>query len=129
MGENGAVAMLASDDVEHLFNHIGMCFRHVVVFVQVGRKVVETRLAACHHHFPVAHSEAELPRFGKFPIEKFVLRLPFLAQQSGRKGDAVEDVLGVVGIFFVEVFLHPSARRMWASRRRKPADGRSLCPP
>ena len=48
--------MLAIDDVDHLFDHIGVSGCDVVVFVEVFREIVKTAVAALNDQLPIAHA-------------------------------------------------------------------------
>ena len=63
-----------------------------MVLVQVGGEVVEQAVAGIDHHLPIAHAQAHHVGFVEFPVKELVLLLPFLAEEGGLEGDAVEAV-------------------------------------
>ena len=100
----GGLGVLAIDDVDHLFDHIGVSGCDVVVFVEVFREIVKTAVAALNDQLPVAHAHAEHIGLVEFPVEGIVTLLSFgVAGEGGIDGDAVVEVALVVLIGLGEV--------------------------
>ena len=100
----GGLGVLAIDDVDHLFDHIGVSGCDVVVFVQVFREIVKTAVTALNDQLPIAHAHTEHIGFVEFPVEGIVTLLGFgVAGEGGIDGDAVVEVALVVLIGLGEV--------------------------
>ena len=96
--------VFAIDDIHHFLHDVGVCSRHVVVFVEVVGQVVESALAAIDHQFPIAHADTEHIGFVEFPVEGIVVLLCLvIAGEGGINGDAVVDVALVVLVGLGEV--------------------------
>ena len=100
----GGLGVLAIDDVDHLFDHIGVSGCDVVVFVEVFREIVKTAVAALNDQLPIAHAHTEHIGLVEFPVEGIVALLGFgVASEGGIDGDAVVEVTLVVLIGLGEV--------------------------
>ena len=96
--------VFAIDDIHHFLHDVGVCSRHVVVFVEVVGQVVESAFAALDHQFPIAHADTEHIGFVEFPVEGIVVLLCLVVAGEGRiNGDAVVDVALVVLVGLGEV--------------------------
>ena len=96
--------VFAIDDIHHFLHDVGVCSRHVVVFVEVVGQVVKSALAALDHQFPIAHADTEHISFVEFPVEGIVVLLCLVvAGEGGINGEAVVDVALVVLVGLGEV--------------------------
>lgn len=85
--------VLLVDDLHQFLDNVRVLSRHIVVFVDVGGKVVEVASATVDIEFPVTLAHTQLVRLVKFPIEEVVLLLLTLAKECGSKRDAVKVVV------------------------------------
>ncbi len=69
--------MLSIDDIHHFFHNIGMFCCHIMVFMEVSRKIIQMRYAFNNHHFPISYPDAELVSLMELPIQKIMLLLAF----------------------------------------------------
>ena len=100
----GGLGVLAIDDVDHLFDYIGVSGCDVVVFVEVFREIVKTAVAALNDQLPIAHAHAEHIGLVEFPVEGIVTLLGFgVAGEGGIDGDAVVEVALVLLVGLGEV--------------------------
>ena len=59
--------VFAIDDIHHFLHDVGVCSRHVVVFVEIVGQVVESALAALDYQFPTPMRDTRAYRFRGIP--------------------------------------------------------------
>lgn len=98
--------MLLADTVNHYIHYLRILRSQIVVLVDIGAEVVQFRFATLHHEFPIAHAEAYLICFVKFPVKEIMLLLTGFSEQSRGKRDTVEviNLLVRINIGCGEVF-------------------------
>lgn len=88
-----AMGMFAQEYLLHLPYDIGVLGSKIVVFMKVGREIIEATIAIVHHEFPIIHAQSHHIGFVKFPIEEVMLLLTTFVEQGRRKGEAIEVVI------------------------------------
>ena len=89
------IAVFPVYDSDHCSHYFRVIAGHIVVFVYVGRQVVEIWFSGLYHKFPITGPESYLIGLVKFPVEKVVFPLHVCVSLKSRgERDAVKSVAG-----------------------------------